>query len=440
MHNALAAAALLVFSLILLFAYDHSTPGFYVEQSEEGPVYDVSDSIVNPAEASVFLNGKILPNEGLSTSLSKIDGIKSEHILEITNVLKYHVDFRFLCAGEDFIVEMDENKELVRSFSYLPDPVTTHKLVRNIDGSLEYELIQLPTEKRFRHITGEIKSTLNQALFDYKVEPPVAATVYGILECIINFRSDSRKGDRFSVFIEERYFNGEKLRGGTVLMASYNGKKTGHRMAYAYTDTDKNSAFNAHYTRKGEALISSSLRLPVDKVHVTSAFGNRIHPVTGIKTFHYGVDYRGAVGDPVYSISNGKIIATGYDNISGNKVTIEHPDKTKTVYYHLHKILVKSGQKVNARQKIATVGQTGRVTGAHLHFGIMDKKGKWINPMNRRMIATQKLEGERYARYIVQMDNIDEMIKNHINNEKMATEFTLINLNGSLPDNCSSAN
>jgi murein DD-endopeptidase MepM/ murein hydrolase activator NlpD len=381
-----------------------------------------------------------LPNEGLSTSLAKIEGLKTEHILEITNVLKYHVDFRFLCAGEEFIAEMDENKEIVRSFSYSPNPVITHKLLRNADGSLEYELVELPTEKRYRYISGEISSTLNQALFDHKVEPSVAATVYGILECIINFRSDSRKGDKFSVFIEEKYFEGEKLKGGTVLMASYEGKRTGKRIAYAYSDTEKNSAFNAHYTRKGEALINSSFRLPVDKVHVTSAFGNRIHPVTGVKTFHYGVDYRGNVGDPVYSIANGKVKATGYDNISGNKITIEHPDKTKTVYYHLNKILVKAGQKVNARQKIATIGKTGRVTGAHLHFGIMDKKGKWINPMNRRMIATQKLEGEKYARYLVQMDEIEKMINDHIDKERMTAEFTLMNLNGTLQENCFSPN
>ncbi len=385
---------------------------------------------VLPSSDSYFISGKILPDEGFSKSMLVLDGIKPDHALEITNALRYNVDFRFLTAGEDFLIEMDHDKNLVRSFSYMPDPVTTHKLTRNEDGYLEYELIELPTEIRYRHITGEIKSTLNQALINADVSPSVSAVVYGILECVVNFRSDSRKGDKFTVFLEERYFNDKKLKGGKVLLASYDGKRTGYKVAYAYTDTDRNSAFNAHYTRKGEALIRAALRLPVDKVHVTSSYGQRIHPVTGKKTFHYGVDYRGATGDPVYSVSKGTVASTGYDAVSGNKITIEHQDNTKTVYYHLSKILVKKGQKVGSRQKIAEIGRTGRVTGPHLHFGVVDNRGKWVNPMNRKMIATPKLEDERYARFLVQMEDIDNLIRDHLTKERMFADYTLIGLSG----------
>ncbi|HXK50008.1 MAG TPA: M23 family metallopeptidase, partial [Clostridiales bacterium] len=190
------------------------------------------------------------------------------------------------------------------------------------------------------------------------------------------------------------------------------------------------SAFNAHYSRKGDALIRAALRLPVDKVHVTSSYGQRIHPVTGKKTFHYGVDYRGAVGDPVYTVANGIVTDTGYDPVSGKKITVQHDDRTKTVYYHLSDILVKKGQKVTSRQQIAKIGRTGRVTGPHLHFGVVDQRGKWVNPMNRKMIATPKLQGERYARFLVQMEEIDDLIKEHIYNEKMLARYTLIGLGG----------
>jgi murein DD-endopeptidase MepM/ murein hydrolase activator NlpD len=359
-----------------------------------------------------------------------LDGVKPEHTLEITNALKYNIDFRFLAAGERFVIEMDEEKEIIRSFSYIPDPVTTHRLSRNADGYLEYELIELPTEIRYKHITGEIKTTLNRALLDADISPSVSAVVYGILECVVNFRSDTRKGDKFTVFLEERFYDGMKLKGGKVLLASYHGKKTGYKVAYSYTDTDKNSAFNAHYSRRGEALIRAALRLPVDKVHVTSSYGQRVHPVTGKKTFHYGVDYRGAVGDPVYSVASGVVRETGYDPISGNKITIEHHDKTKTVYYHLSKTLVKKGQKINARQRIAEIGSTGRVTGPHLHFGVMSPKGKWQNPMNRKMIATPKLEGERYARFLVQMEDTDNLIESHLVRDRMLAGYTLIGLGG----------
>lgn len=412
--------------MVVIFSYDtgsNKQDKIFTDLEQTITPVDSSQTLHN--DQSVFIEGKVLPGKGLIDALLTLDGIKMEHAFEISEALKYDVDYRFLAAGEDFMIEMDENKEVVKSFSYIPNPVITHKLTRNADGFLEYELIELPTEKHYRHIEGEITSTLNQALNDHGIEPSVAATVYGILECIINFRSEARKGDVFTVFLEESYYNGEKLRGGRVLFASYNGKRTGKKVAYYFSDVDKNSAFNAHYTRGGEALIVTALRYPVDRVHVTSAFGQRIHPVTRKRSFHYGVDYRGAIGDPVYAVSTGVVTATGYDKISGNKITIRHPDKTKTVYYHLNKIRVKKGQNITARQRIGDIGRTGRVTGPHLHFGVQDSSGKWINPMNRRMIATQKLEGERYARYLVQMDEIDKMLTDHLKKERMITEYSL---------------
>ncbi len=425
-HNVLAAAILLIFSVLVIFSDDFSSHNQKVSSDNDISLRS-DDTVSMPQDPnSLFIEGIILPDEGFARSMLALEGVKTEHTLDITNTLKHHVDFRFLTAGERFMIELDRKQNIVKGFSYLPDPVTTHKLTRNADGFLEYELIELPTEKRYRHITGQIKTTLNQALTDADVSPSIAAVVYGILECVVNFRSDARKGDKFTVFLEERYFNDTKLKGGKILLASYEGKKTGYKVAYSYTDREINSAFNAHYSRKGEALIRASLRLPVDRVHVTSSYGQRIHPVTGKKSFHYGVDYRGTIGDPVYSVAEGIVKETGYDPISGNKITVEHQDKTRTAYYHLSKILVKKNQKVKARQKIAEIGDTGRVTGPHLHFGVLDAKGKWNNPLNRRMIATPRLEGERYARYLVQMEEIDSLIKEHLNKEKMLARYSLI--------------
>ncbi|MBU4485573.1 MAG: hypothetical protein KKD38_01465, partial [Candidatus Delongbacteria bacterium] len=191
----MAGAILLVFSVLLIFSYDTSNINFSLEGINDNFETALGDSLsARTDDSSVFIEGKILADEGLTSSLLALEGVKMEHALEITNSLKYQVDFRFLSAGEEFIVEMDKNKEFVKSFSYIPNPVTTHKLVRNTDGSLEYELITLPTEKRYRHVKGEITTTLNQALFDCKIEPSVSATVYGILECVVNFRYEARKG------------------------------------------------------------------------------------------------------------------------------------------------------------------------------------------------------------------------------------------------------
>ncbi|HXK50028.1 MAG TPA: hypothetical protein PKW56_06140, partial [Clostridiales bacterium] len=233
---------LFVFSALLISSYDFKI--FDEEVSSIGISEEIctQDSITSNFHPDIcVIKGKILPDEGFARSMLALNGIKPEHAVEVTSTLKDHIDFRFLSAGEYFEIELDKEKDIISGFSYMPDPVTTHKLSRNEDGYLEYELIELPTEIRYRHVSGKIVTTLNQALNDAGVTPSVAAVAYGILECIVNFRSDARKGDLFTVFLEERYFNDVKLKGGKVLFASYNGKKTGYKAAYAYSDTESNS-------------------------------------------------------------------------------------------------------------------------------------------------------------------------------------------------------
>ncbi len=129
------------------------------------------------------------------------------------------------------------------------------------------------------------------------------------------------------------------------------------------------------------------------------------------KRFHNGVDYRGRTGEPVYSVASGIVIETSFSNLSGKKIVIEHADRTKTYYLHLHKILVKKGQTVKPRQIIAQIGSTGRVTGPHLHFGLKTSRGRWANPLKMKMIAAPILKDKKLARFKMQIQKIDSIIK-----------------------------
>ena len=197
---------------------------------------------------------------------------------------------------------------------------------------------------------------------------------------------------------------------GKVLYAESDGKTVGHHEAFRYEDPDPKSSFNAHYTETGEALVFDGLRYPLDRLHVTSAYGSRIHPITGQRKVHHGIDYGSPTGTPVYAVAEGVVTLSGYDNLSGNKISIRHRDGSSSWYLHLHTRAVSQGAHVNARQVIGRVGNTGRSTGPHLHFGFKDEKGRWINPSKKTMIATPKLEGERLARLKSQAKAIRESL------------------------------
>ena len=101
---------------------------------------------------------------------------------------------------------------------------------------------------------------------------------------------------------------------------------------------------------------------------ITSPFGYRIHPITGNKSFHTGIDIASPQGTPVASAYDGTVAETGYTNGKGNYVLLDHGDGMQTLYCHLHEINVRENASILAGETVGFVGSTGMSTGPHLHF------------------------------------------------------------------------
>ncbi|MFD2964387.1 MULTISPECIES: M23 family metallopeptidase [Olivibacter] len=115
------------------------------------------------------------------------------------------------------------------------------------------------------------------------------------------------------------------------------------------------------------------------QLRVTSSFGKRVHPVTGLPDLHKGIDLA-ARCDPVLSVMDGTVIDTGFNPILGKYIRIAHGE-FQSIYGHLSYILVTPGEPVSGGEFIAVTGATGRVTGEHLHFSIR-YRGRYINPLH----------------------------------------------------------
>jgi len=134
------------------------------------------------------------------------------------------------------------------------------------------------------------------------------------------------------------------------------------------------------FQQVGGTSLRSELGVPfVGKtVSVSSRYGWRLDPVTGIKNFHGGIDIPMPAGTPINATMGGTI-TTGYDaNGFGNYVVITSGNR-KTLYGHCSSLLVSKGQVVTQGQEIARVGNTGKSTGDHLHLEF-EKDGKSLNP------------------------------------------------------------
>ncbi len=131
-------------------------------------------------------------------------------------------------------------------------------------------------------------------------------------------------------------------------------------------------------TEQTRCPLSVSYPLRQSKLHISSPYGNRRHPILGRTKFHNGVDIR-AKREPVYAMLPGKVVKTGYDNISGNFITLQH-GSILVSYCHLSVIGIEKGASVYAGQPLGIAGTTGRSTGVHLHL-TLKVNGQATNPM-----------------------------------------------------------
>jgi hypothetical protein len=122
---------------------------------------------------------------------------------------------------------------------------------------------------------------------------------------------------------------------------------------------------------------------------INSSFGRRTR-MNGVLNPrpHAGADYRAPEGAPVRAPATGRVILTGNHFFAGNSIYIDHGQGLISMYFHLSEILVTDGQMVNkGDEPIGLVGKTGRVTGAHLHYGIYLNSAR-IDPSVFRKLTT----------------------------------------------------
>lgn len=119
----------------------------------------------------------------------------------------------------------------------------------------------------------------------------------------------------------------------------------------------------------------------------TSPFGDRVHPISGIRSRHSGTDFAAPGGTPIHALTDGEVVFVGPLGGGGNAVRVKHNIEGKTVFSQYKHMLdgsfaVKVGQQVKAGDQLGAVGSTGDSTGNHLHFEIMpDREENFVDPV-----------------------------------------------------------
>ncbi len=278
--------------------------------------------------------------------------------------------------------------------------VKSAEYVRTEDGSYEFNDVTIPGEWKEFALVGEINGSFSQSVNRIGLGSSEIEHVVSLLKDKINFTRDLRAGDKFEV-VQSRQFIGDTATGNREIQAIKIYNRGKEYSAYLHTD-------GQYYDADGKSLQRAFQRKPFNgKYRLSSHFNpRRKHPVTGRVSPHNGTDWAMPTGTPIVSTGDGVVVMTRNHPYAGKYVVIKHGSTYKTRYLHLHKILVKKGQKVSRGQRIGLAGASGRVTGPHIHYELI-VRGRAVNPVKANIPMASSVPKKQMAQFKSRRDELN---------------------------------
>ncbi len=336
-----------------------------------------------------------------------IAAILQRHGLPANQVItagKEHYDLARINSGRVLTIGYTRGAEHATSLRYPIDGDGDNTLVVRWDEEeqvwcaaieqVQYEHEQV--SRRFR-----IESSLWNAALDAGLRPDDVVRLAEIFQWDIDFNTELKKGDTFTMVAEGLFLEGELRKLGdihAVLM------QTGDKELVAIRHEGADGRVG-YFDPDGKARRKPFLRSPLAFSRVSSGFAprGRLHPVTGKRRPHYGTDFAAPTGTPVRSVGNGVVTAARNAGGYGLLVRIRHDGGYESGYAHLSKILVRQGQRVAQGDTIGKVGSTGLSTGPHCHYELK-LGGKHIDPMKAKLPVSVPLPSSERAAFAVERD------------------------------------
>ncbi len=362
-----------------------------------------------------YVSGSLQKGETLANALMDED-LNNVAVYEVVNKLNEIYNLRRSHPADSFIVALDSSN-VIQQLSYIHDPMLTYKVIRDTSDLYYTKIDTLKMTKMISACSGEIESSLYQAMIDAGEGGALPVMFTQIFQWDIDFFIDPQKGDQFRV-VYEQYMNGDKfMKYGNILIAQYSSKNY-DKLAYFYTNK---AGISKYYDETGVCFQKAFLKSPLNYKRITSYFGKRVHPVTKKVSVHHGVDYAAAYGTPVEAAADGTVIYAGWHpNHTGNTVKIRHTNGYKTLYGHLSSFgKYKVGDRVKQHDVIGYVGSTGRSTGNHLHYTIYHHDVP-INPLKLNNVSGPPVpdnEKDQFRQEVIRLQLIMGSDSLYVNSE-----------------------
>lgn len=356
---------------------------------------DADPTIVTTGDPDPYVRiERIQPGDTLSDLLARLDSTDSTVAPFITNSHAGAHAVRGLRAGRAVSAKLDDQG----SVQALDIPLGDSEVyrLRREGGQFREVNPDDATGVVVKLSRGTITSSLFEAADRANLPDAVTVKLAELFGTEIDFNTDIRKGDEFSVMYEAVTREGAEIGVGRILSAEFINKAERHSIIL-FRDGDGQEGY---YTPDGRNLKQAFLRSPLEFSRVTSGFALRFHPILGTWRQHKGVDFGAATGTAIKATSDGRVDFVGTKTGYGNTVILSHRNGISTLYAHMSRFprKLKVGNHVSQGDLIGFVGSTGWATGPHLHYEFR-KEGAPVDPMKIALPSADPLAARELAKF-----------------------------------------
>lgn len=277
-----------------------------------------------------------------------------------------------------------------------------HHAVLTLDGDqIDQQIEARQLQHRVLMASGRISDSLFAAAERAGMNNAAILELAKVFGYDIDFAQDLRVGDEFHVMYEEVWRDGERLRSGDILAATFiNQGKRYQVFRYVFADGRAD-----YFDAEGRPTKKSFLRMPIEFARISSRFSSaRRHPVLGTTRAHRGVDYAAGTGTPIMAAGEGKVQFAGWKNGYGRTVILSHGNNVTTLYGHMSRFgSYKTGARVRQGDVIGYVGASGLASGPHLHYEFR-VAGVHRDPLKVTLPKPEPLPSSELARFRLQKE------------------------------------
>lgn len=392
----------LVGVVVLCIGCNSNGPKTQETKIEETPEANIEYGLVT--DSFLVIKDKVRPNQNLSSILLPY-GVPYATIDQLAKASKEVFDVRKLASGKPYTIYCTKDSAgFATCFVY--EPNATDYVVFNLRDSIHIYTGQKEIEKRTRHVSGTVNSSLYVDLKKQGADPFLAIELSEIYAWTIDFYR-IQKGDAFDLLYVENYVEGESIGVDRILACTFThfGKPI---KAYYFENDDEKGYFD----ETGNNLKKAFLKAPVKYSRISSGFSmRRFHPVQKRYKAHLGTDYAAPKGTPIMAVGDGVITEARFKSNNGNYVKMKHNSVYSTQYLHMSKIKsgIKPGTRVSQGDVIGYVGSTGLATGPHVCFRFW-KNGKQVNHRNEDLPASDPIKAGSLAEFQKRVALMDSTI------------------------------